>query len=328
MADHPPIDAVITWVDGSDPKLRDKQRRYFNPSAAGEVASETRFADRNEILYCLAGIFRNAPFINRVFIVTDDQRPKAIDEIARIFGKSVADRIHVIGHKTIFSDHSDLLPVFNSISIETMLHRIPGLSDRFIYFNDDFLIARPTQETDFFHGNRPVLRGKWALPLPVWLHQMRRAVQLRLFGPSRAKLFGFKECQRNAFVRLGQSWRYFWHDHTPHPFYRPTIAQYFVAHPQVLRANAAHRVRHFGQFDMMSLANGLAIAQGNPVIAPPRLCYMTPAGRRSELAYVDRKRREFDQNGDLFLCVQSLDQTEAATQAAIFAWLDALILQR
>lgn len=85
-----------------------------------------------------------APFIRNIYLVTDGQTPAWLD--------TSAPGIQVVDHKEIFSDPT-ALPVFNSHAIETQLHHIPGLSERYLYLNDDFFFARPTTAGQFFHGN-------------------------------------------------------------------------------------------------------------------------------------------------------------------------------
>ena len=71
------------------------------------------------------------------------------------------EKVKIVDHTEIFGDNKPLLPVFNSRSIETKIHRIPGLAEHFIYFNDDMILLRPVSKSDFFENNLPVLRGKW-----------------------------------------------------------------------------------------------------------------------------------------------------------------------
>ncbi len=57
-------------------------------------------------------------------------------------------RIHIVYHEDIMP--KKFLPTFNSRAIEMYLHRIPGLSDYFIYGNDDMFPLSPLKESDFF----------------------------------------------------------------------------------------------------------------------------------------------------------------------------------
>lgn len=139
-----PIDVVFTWVDSSDPawsELRSRYRPDFDTSS--ESSSTSRFVSRDELRFSLRSLYANAPWVNRVFIVTAGQRPKWLAE---------HPAVTVVDHSEIFADPS-ALPVFNSHAIEANLHRIPGLAEHFVYFNDDMFIGRPVTPNVFFHPN-------------------------------------------------------------------------------------------------------------------------------------------------------------------------------
>lgn len=141
-----PVDAVYTWVNGSDPRWQHKKNLALNRiNNNAEVAlndhecSDGRFSDNDELRYSLRSIELYAPWIRKVHLVTDNQRPEWINP----------DRVHIVDHKDIFPDYANL-PSFNSHSIELCLHRIEGLAEHFLYFNDDFLLGRGTCKKDFF----------------------------------------------------------------------------------------------------------------------------------------------------------------------------------
>ncbi|GAB3238403.1 stealth family protein [Glycomyces halotolerans] len=139
-----PIDAVYTWVDGADHAwLRRRAAADRSPYHA-ESAGESRFTDREELRYSLRSLHSNAPWIRHVYLVTDDQRPHWL--------APDAPGITVVDHRELFDDH-DCLPTFNSHAIETQLHRIDGLSEHFLYFNDDMFIGRPVGPQLFFEAN-------------------------------------------------------------------------------------------------------------------------------------------------------------------------------
>ena len=156
------VDGVITWVDGSDQSWRRLRSRYQEapwaelprrPAASsysGEAdvissphspgLSQQRFRSRDELRFCLRSIEQNMPWLRHIHLVTAGQRPEWLDDCN--------PRIRVVAHSDIFPDLSSL-PTFNSNAIETTLHRIPGLADHFIYFNDDFFVGRPCTIGDF-----------------------------------------------------------------------------------------------------------------------------------------------------------------------------------
>ncbi|WP_265691077.1 stealth family protein [Streptomyces griseolus] len=139
-----PVDAVYTWVDGDDPAW--KQRKA---SAKGEVyhaesASDARFISRDELRYSVRSLHMFAPWIANVYIVTDDQVPAWLREDV--------PGVRVVSHREIFRNGADL-PTFNSHSIESQLHHIKGLSEHFLYFNDDMFIGRLVTPHAFFTPN-------------------------------------------------------------------------------------------------------------------------------------------------------------------------------
>ncbi|MEY9945564.1 hypothetical protein ABH937_002644 [Kitasatospora sp. GAS1066B] len=141
-----PVDAVITWVDDSDPVWHGRRAAVLaaldRPPATGD--GPERFHNRDELRYCLRSIAMYAPWIRHVFLVTDGQQPDWL----------VAEHpdLTVVSHRELFADPA-VLPVFNSHAIETQLHRIPGLAEHFLYFNDDMFLGRPIRPEQFFHGN-------------------------------------------------------------------------------------------------------------------------------------------------------------------------------
>ncbi|WP_160330504.1 stealth family protein [Sphaerimonospora mesophila] len=145
-----PIDAVYTWVDGADPAWRARRDQALGGMRAvrdgiSEMATtEARFTSRDELRYSLRSLWTYAPWINRVWIVTDGQTPPWLD--------GSHPMVTVVDHKEIFTDPS-VLPVFNSHAIETQLHHIEGLSEHFLYLNDDFFLGRPLSPRMFFEAN-------------------------------------------------------------------------------------------------------------------------------------------------------------------------------
>ena len=157
MNHNNPIDVVITWVDGNDPlhqrKMSDavsleKNKRLY----VGGV----KYKQVGEIYYCILSIIKFAPFVRNIFIVTDRQVPEFIKK-----NKINDTRIKIVDHKEIFKGLLEFTPTFNPRCIEALLHRIPGLSERFVYFNDDmFLIQKTKKEECFEDGDTPLLRGQ------------------------------------------------------------------------------------------------------------------------------------------------------------------------
>ena len=142
-----PIDAVYTWVDGDDPTWRSR-KEAASGAAALEVHhtshGESRFTSRDELRYSLRSLECFAPWIRHIYLVTDGQCPEWLN--------TDHPRISVVDHRDIFTDPS-VLPVFNSHAIESQLHHIEGLSEHYLYLNDDVMFGRPVKPSTFFEGN-------------------------------------------------------------------------------------------------------------------------------------------------------------------------------
>jgi glycosyltransferase involved in cell wall biosynthesis len=143
-----PIDVVYTWVDGADPGWRARRDETLTGRSAAAEAVTTaadrgdgRYASRDELRYSLRSLDMYAPWVRHIWIVTDQQVPSWLD--------TSHPRVTVVDHKEIFTD-AGALPTFNSHAIESRLHVIPGLSENFIYFNDDFFVGRPLNPDLFF----------------------------------------------------------------------------------------------------------------------------------------------------------------------------------
>ncbi|BCJ78019.1 exopolysaccharide phosphotransferase [Catellatospora sp. IY07-71] len=143
-----PIDVVYTWVDGDDPawRIRKAQALGEDPddSFAGLATNASRFTSRDELLYSMRSLHAFAPWVNHIYLVTDDQTPSWLDLDSAY--------VTLVSHKEIFGDVGRL-PTFNSHAIESRLHKVPGLAEHFLYFNDDMILGRPVLPTQFFFAN-------------------------------------------------------------------------------------------------------------------------------------------------------------------------------
>ncbi|MGH8881424.1 MAG: stealth family protein, partial [Stackebrandtia sp.] len=135
-----PIDVVYTWVDSECPDWQARYRRHRGDGADLRSSDNAeRFVNRDELRHSLRSVWMFAPFVRNIYIVTDDQHPEWL-----LPGD---DRVRVVSHREIFPDPS-VLPTFNSHAIEANLHRIPGLSENFLYFNDDVFLGRDVTVCD------------------------------------------------------------------------------------------------------------------------------------------------------------------------------------
>jgi hypothetical protein len=319
MNDSQAIDAVIAWVDGEDPEhIARINEALVALGKTPRSAASTRFASRGEIYHCLRSIGRFAPFFRRIHIVTDNQRP-ALEQYG-IAGE-LLDKIGIVDHRQIFAGFEQYLPTFNSRSIEVMLHRIPGLSDRYVYFNDDMSLIRPVRPEDFFGPKGPVLRGHWAV-MPQY--RIKRRLQRLLserFGVQfdTHQHYSFKLSQAKAAQHAGFDRRFYLLGHYPQPLRRSTYERFFAAHPEVREINLQDKFRTDRQFNVAALAYHLELAAGagHPQVRR-NLLYIKPKDRFQ----LGRMLRHAENDArTLFCCVQSLDLFPEKDQDRIWHWL-------
>lgn len=122
---------VYTWVNGSDEQFLASIKEYTS------TLDESRYNDKNELKYSLRSVVKYAPWIHHIYIVTNGQIPHWLD--------LNNPRISIVTHKEICPPEliDQILPTFSSFAIETFLHRIPKLTQRFLYFNDDVFLGEP-----------------------------------------------------------------------------------------------------------------------------------------------------------------------------------------
>lgn len=137
------IDIVVTWVDMDDPKWKADFAKYSGLTATDNSRNETseaRFRDHGFLKYWFRGVDKFAPWVRKVHFVTCGQKPDWLDESN--------PRLHLVSHTDFIP--AQFLPIFNSASIEMHMHKIPGLAERFVYFNDDFFMTSDVPRQRFF----------------------------------------------------------------------------------------------------------------------------------------------------------------------------------
>ncbi|KAL6433574.1 hypothetical protein ACFW04_006574 [Cataglyphis niger] len=152
LCQHVPIDVVYTWVNGSDPVFLENLEKHVPIVDLSAAAS--RFSDKDELRYSLRSLEMYAPWVRHVYIVTNGQIPSWLD--------MDNPRMTLISHEDIFLNKSDL-PTFSSPAIESHIHRIPGISDKFLYFNDDVILGAEVWPEDFITqaGGQKIYLAWW-----------------------------------------------------------------------------------------------------------------------------------------------------------------------
>lgn len=166
------VDLVFLWVDGDDPAWLAKKRKY-TPSREedrSEINCKGRYADNHELKYALRSASRHVPWIRRIFIVTDNQKPDWLD--------TDHPDVTVVDHRDILP--AEALPCYNSTVIEHYLYKIPGLAEHFLYANDDmFFNADLTPDFFFGQDGHPIVRLK-RKHLGKWNYRLKKLVGKKL----------------------------------------------------------------------------------------------------------------------------------------------------
>ena len=152
-----PIDFVILWVDGSDEEWRAEKNKYLSLyNKYGVDGSDKRYREFGLLKYWFRGVEKFAPWVRNVFFVTSGQLPEWINLNAK--------NLVWIKHEDFIP--KEYLPTFSANPIELNMHRIPGLAEKFVFFNDDMYILRPLPIEHFFRDGFPVMNPQASLTVP------------------------------------------------------------------------------------------------------------------------------------------------------------------
>lgn len=316
------IDAVITWVDGNDPEHQKK--REIAEAAGSKNQSElitgrdrTRFIDNGELEYCIYSIRKFAPWIRRIFLVTDNQHPEFLTpRLMEFFDVTLVD------HREIFRSCDWALPTFNTRTIETVLWRIEGLSSKFIYFNDDFVLTRPVSPADFFLDDRVVLRGRWNRvrkygPFRMKMNNHISEISRKLFGITRSMhlLLQIKSARTAGFRE-----KFYRSPHVPHPVRKKTLSDFFSQNMGLFSKNIKYKFRSTNQISSIFLANHLEIAADSSHLRDAKDA-MTINGEL-EFGFTFRiKMNRIRKKKVKFLCLQAVENLDENQKDQLFRLL-------
>lgn len=246
----PEIDFVIAWVDGADAAWQAEKAR-FRPNV-GADASVARYRDWGLMKYWFRAVERFAPWVRTIHFVTWGHLPPWLNVDH--------PKLHIVRHEDYIP--AQYLPTFSCQPIELNFHRIPGLSERFVLFNDDMFLLRPTEPSLFFDADglprdcavlSPVIvTGKQDVGSIVLndmcvlnTHFDKRAVMrahpLKWITPR----YGTQLLRTLCLM----PWRHFpgfFNDHLPLPFLKATFETVWRKEPEVLDEVCTHRFRDYG----------------------------------------------------------------------------------
>lgn len=146
------IDLVYLWVDGNDPQWLEKKQRFTGKfDDTSEENNRGRYISNDELKYSLRSVEKNIPWVNKIYIITDNQRPHWLNNDHPL--------VQIIDHKEIIPEEG--LPCFNSSVIEYFIYKIPNLEEHFLLVNDDMFFNKELHPDYFFSENGlPIVRLK------------------------------------------------------------------------------------------------------------------------------------------------------------------------
>lgn len=242
------IDFVIPWVDGSDTAWKEQKKQYS--AAHGEDARDERYRDWDNLRYWFRGVEKFAPWVGKLHFVTWGHLPTWLD--------TSNPKLHVVRHEDYIP--KEFLPVFSCNPIELLMYRIEGLSEKFVYFNDDMFLIREVSKDYFFKGDMPcdmlAFQPVVANPAnPVMSHiYLNNSLALskhfdkrmnvrkqpgKYFKPGYPALYFFYNLLELAFPLFTG----FYTVHGPSPFLKSSFAEVWEKEEALLKKTCRHRFR-------------------------------------------------------------------------------------
>jgi hypothetical protein len=292
-----PIDAVYTWVDGSDPEHIARRADWLaREKALHQNALElARYRDNEELRYSLRALERFAPWTRRVLLVTDRQRPAWL--------RRDHPKIRFVDHRDVIPHK--FLPTFNSHVIEAYLHVIPDLAEHYIYLNDDVFLARPCRKTDFFTPN--------GLPMAFTDWRVRRR-----FGYSWTKTphaMSYFNTLRLLQERGVDTNPKFVTAHGPYAQTRTNMSDAFAFYRDVIEGFASNRFRTTREVAMYSHGLPLLLYGQKRLVPCDERYYYVQTRRRDRVAYYRAILRSRSGHlPPLFFCINDVGGQSATEQ--------------
>ena len=246
------IDFVVLWVDGNDPAWQAEKAKYSGKTI-DDSNSANRFRDWGLMPYWFRAVEQFAPWVRKVHFVTCGHVPA--------FLNLNAPKLHHVRHEDFMPEGS--LPTFSSHALEMNLHRIPGLAEHFVYFNDDMFLLRPMPETAFFRDGLPCTYGgeypvELIGDLDIWQHAVvnnlgvvnahfNKRESVRKFGKKYANpAYRWQDNVRTQTLEklFPNYFTGFKNLHGPAAYLKSTFEALWEAEPEILERTTMHKFRN------------------------------------------------------------------------------------
>ncbi|WP_061588746.1 Stealth CR1 domain-containing protein [Streptococcus oralis] len=270
------IDFVVTWVDGGDPIWQAKKAKYSGAvdTSKNSMNSVKAYRDWGTFKYWFRGVEKFAPWVNKVYLVTDQQKPSWLE--------LNSEKLVLVDHTEIICN--DYLPVFSANPIESNIHRIPELSEHFVFFNDDVYLTAPVTPTDFFSEEglpkyntalSPIVPERYGTghfqvnDMEIVTSYFTRDEILKN-GKFLSLKQGLKNIVKTLLYRNSKFICGFWENHLTHPLLKSTMELVWEKETAILEKTSASRFRSPSDTNIW-LFKYWQIASGKYEVADPNL---------------------------------------------------------
>ncbi len=197
--------------------------------------------------YWFRGVEKFTPWVHKIFFVTCGQRPAWLN--------TNHPKLVCVDHKDYIPEQ--YLPTFSSHAIEDNLHRIKGLSEKFVYFNDDMYIIAPMKPEEFFKNGMPCESAvmNYLSPRSEPLNLVpfvntavinRNFVKKDVLKANIGKFYTLKYHKyllKNIQFIMGKWFPGFKYFHQPASFLKSTFEEVWEKEPAILEKTTSHRFR-------------------------------------------------------------------------------------
>ncbi|MDR0830128.1 MAG: hypothetical protein LBN95_08470 [Prevotellaceae bacterium] len=145
MKENYPIDFIIMWLDGNDPEWQAEYKHYYKQEKGVDM-SIARIRDWDNLQYWFRAVENFAPWVNKIHLITCGHLPKWLNKNAQ--------KLNIVKHSDFIPQ--EYLPTFSTFPNTLNHHRINGLAEHFVVFDDDMFLGKSTDRTRFFQNGKPV----------------------------------------------------------------------------------------------------------------------------------------------------------------------------
>ena len=246
------VDFVITWVDMNDPEWLEEYLKYRNDKHnTRNGVSVARFRDNGFLRYWFRGVEKYAPWVRKVHFIVSGRVPSWLD--------TDNPKLHIVRHEDFIP--KEYLPTFNSVVIERYIHRIPGLSEHFVYFNDDFYIINQLPVERFFRNGLPCdiavqdYNPSWSQWYKLIKNNLRiinshfskKEVMAKWHGKWFHKCYGFK-ARWNYILRFYDKFITLRVPHNAQPYLKSTFEEVWAAAGKELSETSVNKFRALNDY--------------------------------------------------------------------------------